>query len=109
MKAYDPKSTKKSRNNAKGSRKERPLQNDVKRYTKPHCLDGKIIHVVGRLEQSPHLGLQDWHSLHHNLVLLSLLFQLINQFLFGYQGLLSLLELLPQIFQLNALEKDKGG
>lgn len=56
MKVYDSKSTKKSRNNAKSSRRERPLQNDVKRYTKPHGLDEQVIHVVRQAGTEPSPG-----------------------------------------------------
>ena len=53
---------------------------------------------------SSHLGFQHWDSLHHNLVLFRLLLQLVDHFLFGHQGLLSLLELLLEILQLQSLD-----
>lgn len=59
-------------------------------------------------KKSFHLGLQHWDGLHHSLVLLGLFLELVNHFLFGHQGLLSLLELLLEIFQLHSLDIDKG-
>lgn len=55
-----------------------------------------------------HLGFEHRNRLHHNLVLLGLLLQLVDHFLFGHQGLLGLLQLLLEVFQLQSLETGEG-